>query len=94
MLDAAESEPGPSAVSDAEGEIASRSRHVAVAIFAMTAAFFLTKTGRDALFFQKRGLFDLPIAYMGMAGRGLARRSRWPPCSSSLMRWRARAAAR
>jgi hypothetical protein len=67
MLDAGKSEPGQPAASDAEGEIASRSRHVAVAIFAMTAAFFLTKTGRDALFFQKRGLFDLPMAYMGMA---------------------------
>jgi hypothetical protein len=33
----------------------------------MTAAFILTKTGRDALYFQKDGLFDLPWAYLGIA---------------------------
>ena len=33
----------------------------------MTASFILTKTGRDALYFQKDGLFDLPWAYLGIA---------------------------
>ena len=48
-------------------EIRSRALHVALAIGAMTTAFFLTKTGRDALFFQGRGLVDLPAAYIAMA---------------------------
>lgn len=33
----------------------------------MTAAMILVKTGRDALYFQKEGLFDLPRAYLGIA---------------------------
>lgn len=33
----------------------------------MTASLILVKTGRDALYVQQRGIFDLPIAYMGMA---------------------------
>ncbi len=36
-------------------------------MFILTAALILTKTGRDALFFQARGIYDLPKAYMGMA---------------------------
>jgi AAA family ATP:ADP antiporter len=40
---------------------------VAVAVFLMTASLILTKTGRDALFFQDEGLFDLPKAYIGIA---------------------------
>ena len=40
---------------------------VAIAVFLITCAFVLTKTGRDALYFQGRGLFDLPAAYMGIA---------------------------
>ena len=37
------------------------------ALLLMTASFILTKTGRDALYFQKDGLFDLPWAYLGIA---------------------------
>jgi ATP/ADP translocase len=37
----------------------------------MTAAFVLVKTGRDALYFQGRGLFDLPMAYLGIAALSL-----------------------
>ena len=46
-----------------------RSRAVGVAssLFFMTAAFILIKTGRDALYFQGHGLFDLPMAYIGLA---------------------------
>ena len=33
----------------------------------MTAAFILTKARRDALYFQKDGLLDLPWAYLGEA---------------------------
>jgi len=33
----------------------------------VTAAFILTKTARDALYFQKDGLFQLPLAYIGIA---------------------------
>jgi len=32
----------------------------------MTLAFVLVKTGRDALFFQGRGLFQLPVVYMAI----------------------------
>ena len=39
----------------------------AAALLLMTASFILTKTGRDALYFQKDGLFDLPWAYLGIA---------------------------
>lgn len=44
-----------------------RAWHVAIALFLMTAAFILTKTGRDAMYFQLGGLFDLPMAYIGIA---------------------------
>jgi hypothetical protein len=44
-----------------------RALHVAAALLFMTAAFILTKTGRDALYFQGRGLYDLPKAYLGIA---------------------------
>ncbi len=48
-------------------EISARTRPVAAAIFLMTAAFMLAKTGRDALFFMGNGLYDLPKAYVGIA---------------------------
>jgi len=32
----------------------------------LTASFILVKTGRDALYFQEGGLFDLPYAYFGI----------------------------
>lgn len=38
-----------------------------LALLLMTAAFILTKSGRDSLYFQKDGLFDLPWAYLGVA---------------------------
>ncbi len=41
--------------------------HVGASVFLMTAAMILVKTGRDALYFQKDGLFDLPRAYLGIA---------------------------
>lgn len=44
-----------------------RTAYVAVALFLMTASFVLIKTGRDALYFQRDGLFDLPAAYLGIA---------------------------
>lgn len=44
-----------------------RTLFVALSLFLMTAAFILTKTGRDALYFQGRGLFDLPWAYVAIA---------------------------
>ena len=40
---------------------------VAAAVGAVAAAFVWIRTGRDALFFQGRGLFDLPKAYLGIA---------------------------
>ena len=41
----------------------------AISVGLLTLAFILAKTGRDALFFQDRGLLQLPTAYMmiGMA---------------------------
>lgn len=48
-------------------QVRARALHVALPIFSMTTAFFLAKTGRDALFFQGRGLLDLPAAYILMA---------------------------
>jgi hypothetical protein len=33
----------------------------------LTAAVTLAKVGRDALYFQRGGLYDLPTAYLGMA---------------------------
>lgn len=37
----------------------------AMSVGLLTMALILAKTGRDALFFQGRGLFQLPMAYMG-----------------------------
>jgi len=36
-----------------------------------TAAFIITKTGRDALFFQGKGIFQLPVATMTIAAASL-----------------------
>lgn len=44
-----------------------RARFVAASIFFLAAAFVFAKTGRDALFVQGRGVFDLPKAYIGIA---------------------------
>ncbi len=40
---------------------------VALALFLMAASFSLAKTGRDALFFLEDGIYDLPLAYTGVA---------------------------
>ncbi|MCZ6778562.1 MAG: hypothetical protein O7F16_06295 [Acidobacteria bacterium] len=41
--------------------------HVGASVFLLMAAVTLVKTGRDALYFQKDGIFDLPKAYLGIA---------------------------
>ncbi len=41
--------------------------HVGASVFLLMAAVILVKTGRDALYFQKDGIFDLPKAYLGIA---------------------------
>jgi ATP/ADP translocase len=43
----------------------------ALAIGLMTAAFIIAKTGRDALFFQGKGIFQLPVATMMLAAASL-----------------------
>jgi len=40
-------------------------------LFLLTAAFIIAKTGRDALFFQGKGIFQLPIATMTIAAASL-----------------------
>lgn len=47
--------------------IRSASRSIALGMLLITASLVLVKTGRDALYVQQRGIFDLPIAYVGMA---------------------------
>lgn len=44
----------------------SRTGLVALALLFMTTAFILAKTGRDALYFQDRGIFQLPIVYISI----------------------------
>jgi len=43
----------------------------ALALGLMTAAFIIAKTGRDALFFQGKGVFQLPVATMMLAAASL-----------------------
>ena len=50
-----------------DADAARRTIFVALAIAAMAASFVLVKTGRDALYFMERGLFDLPKAYIAIA---------------------------
>jgi ATP/ADP translocase len=38
-----------------------------LSLFLLTAAFIVTKTGRDALYFQNGGVADLPKAYLAIA---------------------------
>jgi AAA family ATP:ADP antiporter len=54
-------------ISTGSGACWRRSIFPILALFLMTAAFALTKTGRDALYFQRDGFFDLPKAYLGIA---------------------------
>ena len=42
-----------------------------LALGLLTAAFIIAKTGRDALFFQGRGIFQLPVATMTIAAASL-----------------------
>jgi hypothetical protein len=44
-----------------------RTFYLGLGVFILTAAVTLAKTGRDALYFQHGGLYDLPNAYLGMA---------------------------
>jgi MFS family permease len=43
----------------------------ALALALMTAAFIISKTGRDALFFQGKGIFRLPVATMTITAASL-----------------------
>jgi len=43
----------------------------ALALGILTAAFIIAKTGRDALFFQGKGIFQLPVATMTVAAASL-----------------------
>jgi len=54
-------------IAPSEATARERTAFVVLAILLMTASFMLVKTGRDALYFQERGLFDLPKAYIGIA---------------------------
>ncbi|HEY7862157.1 MAG TPA: hypothetical protein VIE39_00765, partial [Thermoanaerobaculia bacterium] len=49
------------------GDLRTRTLHLALGAFVLTAAVTLAKVGRDALYFQHGGLYDLPGAYLGMA---------------------------
>ena len=44
-----------------------RTAFVTAAVLLLSAALVFAKTGRDALFVQGRGLFDVPKAYIGIA---------------------------
>ena len=48
-------------------DLRTRTLHLSLGVFILTAAVTLAKTGRDALYFQHGGLQDLPKAYLGMA---------------------------
>jgi hypothetical protein len=52
---------------DVPFDVTARARALAAALFLMTIAFILTKTGRDALYFQGGGVYDLPRAYLAIA---------------------------
>ncbi|HEY3167240.1 MAG TPA: hypothetical protein VGK57_08430, partial [Candidatus Binatia bacterium] len=43
----------------------------ASALGLLTAAFIIAKTGRDALFFQGKGIFQLPVATLMLAAASL-----------------------
>jgi AAA family ATP:ADP antiporter len=48
-------------------DLRARTGHLGLGAFLLTAAVTLAKVGRDALYFQRGGLQDLPKAYLGMA---------------------------
>jgi len=49
----------------------SKTLYPALALGILTAAFIIAKTGRDALFFQGKGIFQLPVATIMIAGASL-----------------------
>ena len=49
----------------------SKTLYPSLALGILTAAFIIAKTGRDALFFQGKGIFQLPVATMMIAGASL-----------------------
>src|SRR5215471_8508694 len=50
-----------------ETPVGARTASVSMALLLLTAAFMLAKTGRDALYFQAGGIYDLPKGYLGVA---------------------------
>ena len=56
---------------NAPSEDRSKFIYPALAIGLLTAAFVIIKTGRDALFFQEGGIFQLPVATMIVAAASL-----------------------
>ena len=59
--------PGRSTMKGHGSEARAKTRFVASSMFLLAVGFFLVKVGRDALFIQGQGLFDLPKAYLGIA---------------------------
>jgi hypothetical protein len=53
------------------GDARLKTAYPALALGLMTAAFIIAKTGRDALFFQGKGIFQLPVATMMLAAASL-----------------------
>ena len=49
----------------------SKTLYPSLALGILTAAFIIAKTGRDALFFQGKGIFQLPVATMLIAAASL-----------------------
>ncbi|HEX9453211.1 MAG TPA: hypothetical protein VGA27_02595 [Candidatus Binatia bacterium] len=49
----------------------SQTLYPALALGVLTAAFIIAKTGRDALFFQGKGIFQLPLATLAIAAASL-----------------------
>ncbi len=49
----------------------SKTLYPALSLGILTAAFIIAKTGRDALFFQGKGIFQLPVATIMIAGASL-----------------------
>ncbi len=48
-----------------------RTLYPALCLGILTAAFIVAKTGRDALFFQGNGIFQLPVATMMITAASL-----------------------
>src|SRR4029453_3800230 len=53
------------------GEAQRKTFYPALALGLTTAAFIIAKTGRDALFFQGKGIFQLPVATLMLAAASL-----------------------